>query len=58
VTILQGVTIGEGAIVAAGSIVTKDIPDYGIVGGIPAKLLKYRDIEHFKKLKAQNKFLI
>ena len=58
VTILQGVTIGEGAIVGAGSIVTKDIPDYGIVGGIPAKLLKYRDIEHFKKLKAQNKFLI
>lgn len=58
VTILQGDTIGEGAIVGAGSIVTKDVPDYGIVGGIPAKLLKYRDIEHFKKLKARKKFLI
>lgn len=39
-TILQGVTIGENAIVAAGSIVSKDVPDNTIVGGIPAKILK------------------
>ena len=38
--ILKGVTIGEGAIVAAGSVVTKDVPDYTIVGGNPAKHIK------------------
>lgn len=41
-TILSGVHIGQGAIVAAGSVVTKDVPPYAIVGGIPAKVLKYR----------------
>ncbi|CQI92194.1 transferase hexapeptide repeat containing protein [Yersinia frederiksenii] len=40
--ILPGVTVGEGAVIAAGSIVTKDIPPYAIVGGNPARLLKYR----------------
>ncbi|MGL5935845.1 MAG: CatB-related O-acetyltransferase [Cetobacterium sp.] len=40
--ILSGVTIGQGAIVAAGSIVTKDVPPYSIVGGNPAKIIKYR----------------
>jgi len=38
--ILQGVTIGENAIVAAGAIVSKDVPDNTIVGGIPAKIIK------------------
>ena len=41
--ILKGVTIGEGAVVAAGSVVTKDVDAYAIVGGNPAKLIKYRD---------------
>lgn len=41
-TILKGVTIGEGAIVAAGAIVTKDVPPYSIVGGNPARVIKYR----------------
>lgn len=40
--LLHGITIGEGAIVAAGAIVTKDVPPYSIVGGVPAKLLKMR----------------
>ena len=40
--ILQGVSVGDGAIVAAGAIVTKDVPPYAVVGGIPAKILKYR----------------
>lgn len=40
--ILSGVHIGQGAIVAAGSIVTKDVPPYAIVGGVPAKVIKYR----------------
>ncbi len=39
-TILQGITIGENAIVAAGSVVSTDVPDNTIVGGIPAKILK------------------
>lgn len=41
-TIMDGVTIGDGAIVAAGAIVTKDVPAYAVVGGVPAKVLKYR----------------
>lgn len=40
--ILSGVTIGRGAIVAAGAVVVKDVPPYAIVGGNPAKILKYR----------------
>jgi len=40
--ILQGVTIGDGAIVAAGAIVTKTIPPYAVVGGVPARILKSR----------------
>ena len=42
VIILPGVTIGTGAIIAAGAVVSKDVPDYAIVGGVPAKVLKYR----------------
>ena len=41
--ILPGITIGMGAIVGAGSVVTKDIPDYAIVAGNPARLIKFRD---------------
>lgn len=44
--ILPGVTIGENAVVAAGAVVSKDIPDNTVVGGIPAKPLK--SIDHFK----------
>lgn len=41
-TILDGVTIGNGAVIATGAVVTKDVPPYAVVGGIPAKILKYR----------------
>lgn len=42
VTIMSGVHIGQGAVVAAGAVVTKDVPPYAIVGGVPAKVIKYR----------------
>ena len=41
-TVMSGVTIGRGAVVAAGAVVTKDVPPYAIVGGVPAKVIKYR----------------
>lgn len=42
VFLVGGITIGDGAVVMAGAVVTKDVPPYAIVGGIPAKLVKYR----------------
>lgn len=56
VTVTGNVTIGEGAIIAAGSLVCKDVPKYAIVGGNPAKELKYRDIERYNLLKRECKF--
>lgn len=50
-TILSGVKIAQGAVVAAGAVVTKDVPPYAIVGGNPAKVIKYRfDEATIKKL--------
>lgn len=51
VTIVPGVTIGEGAVIGAGAIVTKDVPECAVVGGNPAKILKYRDVISFNRLK-------
>lgn len=56
VTILPGTKIGEGAIIQGGSVVHGEIPPYAIAGGNPAKVFKYRDVEHFEKLKAEGKF--
>ena len=42
--ILDGVTIGDGCVIAAGAVVTKDVPDFSIVGGVPAKVLKKRGV--------------
>lgn len=41
--IMPGVTIGNGAIIAAGAIVTKDVPDYAVVAGVPARIKYYRN---------------
>ena len=40
--VMAGVTIGDGAIVASRAVVTRDVPPYAIVGGVPAKVIKYR----------------
>ena len=42
VMIMPGVTIGNGCVIAAGAVVTKDIPDYSVAGGVPAKVIKSR----------------
>jgi len=44
-TITSGVTIGEWSVVAAGAVVTKDVPPYTVVGGVPARVLKSIDKE-------------
>lgn len=49
VRILDGVTIETGAVIAAGAVVNKDVPAYAIVGGVPAKVLKYRDEEKINR---------
>lgn len=49
VTIMPGITIGNNVVIAAGAVVTKDVPDNSLVGGVPAKLIKLleNDVEEF-----------
>lgn len=56
--ILPGVTIQEGAVIGAGSVVTKDIPKCAVVGGNPARILKYRDENIYQKLASENKQIV
>ncbi len=46
--ILPGISIGEGAVVASGAIVTKDVPPYAVVAGVPAKVIGYRDEKKYE----------
>ena len=48
VTLCPGVTVGKYAVVAAGAVVTKDVPDYAVVGGVPAKVIRYLDPNEMK----------
>lgn len=48
VVIKHGVRIGTGAIIGACSLVTKDIPDYAVVGGVPARVIKYRNVQEIE----------
>lgn len=50
VIVLPGVTIGKGAIIGAGAVVSKDVPDYAIAVGNPAKVVKYRNQANVEKL--------
>jgi len=56
VIILGGSRIREGAIIQAGSVVVSNIPKYAIAGGHPAKVFSQRNIEHYNRLKEEEKF--
>ncbi len=56
VIVLGNITIGEGAIIQAGAVVVSDIPKGGIAGGNPAKVFKYRDMDHYYELKKKHLF--
>ncbi|MEI3801751.1 MULTISPECIES: acyltransferase [unclassified Chitinophaga] len=56
VSIVPGVTVGEGVVIGANTVVTKDVPDYAVIGGNPARIIKYRDVDLFNRLKERGQF--
>ncbi len=56
VMVLGGVTIGDGAIIQAGSVVVRSIPAYAIAGGHPASVFGSRDVDHYQRLMSERKF--
>lgn len=57
VLVLPGVEVGEGAIIQAGAVVALDVPPLAIAAGNPARPIKFRDAEHYWKLKEDGKYL-
>lgn len=55
-TILDGVNIGDGAVIATGAVVTKDVPPYAIVAGIPARIIRYRCDDRHKDIYSNSKW--
>lgn len=56
VTIVPGVSIGEGAIIAAGSVVAKNVPKLAVVGGVGCRVLKMREEKRYQRLKNEGRF--
>lgn len=54
--IKHGVTVGDGAVVAAGAVVVKDVPPFAIVGGVPAKIIKYRHSPELREALIESKW--
>ena len=53
-----GVVINEGAVIAACSVVTKDVPKCAVVGGNPGRIIKYRDEEEYNRLKENKEYYL
>ena len=54
VMIMPGVHIGNGCVIAAGAVVTKDVPDFAIVGGVPAKIIRFRNEDNKETAQQMN----
>jgi acetyltransferase-like isoleucine patch superfamily enzyme len=57
VIITPGVEIGEGAVLAAGAVINRDVPALAVVGGTPAQVIRYRDQEEYQRLKEAGQYL-
>lgn len=55
---MGGATIGDGAIIGLGSVVTKDVPKCAVVAGVPAKVLKFRNITEYNRLNENSAYYL